>query len=195
MRLATAFKRISLIGVICTAFFATLPVLAKDNEVQGKKADVSVELTQFKVTTGSDGKEQLVEAATVKPGDVMEYRATYVNRSGGTIAGLVGDLPIPEGLEYVRKSARPGAVAVKVATKEGVFSSEPLLRKVGAVQQEVPVNEYRKLRWSLGRLVAGGKTTVSARALVQTYVAPSVTELRATSPAASAVRATIMPKQ
>lgn len=196
LRPATVFKRIALIGVVCTAFFTSLPIFAKDNEAQAKKTGVSVELTQFKVIKAADGKEQLVEDAIVKPGDVMEYRATYVNHSGGAITGLVGDLPIPEGLEYVRKSARPGAAVVKVATKEGAFASEPLMRKVGAVQQEVPANEYRRLRWALGRLAAEGKTTVSARALVQTYAAPTVVDLAAASqaPPALAARVSATPK-
>ena len=94
---------------------------------------MSVELTQRKVIKDAQGKEQLVDASTVKPGDVLEYRATYTNNSAKTVTGLVGELPIPLGLEYQRKTARPGAAQVKAATKEGVFSAEPLMRKSGAV--------------------------------------------------------------
>ena len=32
---------------------------------------VSVALTQFKVVKGADGKEQLLDASSVKPGDVL----------------------------------------------------------------------------------------------------------------------------
>ena len=90
-----------------------------------------------------------------------------------SVINLIGELPIPLGLEYQRRSARPDAAQVKVATQEGDFAAEPLMRKFGAVQKEVPYSEYRMLRWTLGQLLAGAKTTVSARTSVETYVAPS----------------------
>lgn len=134
---------------------------------------VRVYLTQFKVTKGADGKEQLLDAASVKPGDVIEYQARYVNRSARPITGLVGELPIQIGLEYQRKSARPDGAQTKAATAEGIFAAEPLMRKVGGVQQEVLYSDYRTLRWALGQLPPGGETSVRARARVQGYVAPA----------------------
>lgn len=135
---------------------------------------VSVELTQLKVIKDSKGAEQLVAAPTVVPGDVIEYRATYKNNSTKSIAGLVADLPIPEGLEYLPKSAKPGAALVKVATKNGDYLGEPLMRKLPDNKTEpVPYNEYRALRWSLGQLPAGGVTAVTARARVETVVPPA----------------------
>lgn len=137
------------------------------------KAAVTVELTQVKVVKGADGKEQLVDAATVKPGDIIEYKAVYTNRSGKPVSGLVANLPIPEGLQYVPKSAMPGAALVKAATKDGVYAAEPLATKVGTAMVPVPYGDYRALRWSLGQLPANGVTAVTARATVQTYVAPA----------------------
>ena len=157
---------------------ASTPVAIKSSEAT--KAAVSVKLTQRKVIKSADGKEQLVDATTVKPGDVLEYRVTYVNNSAKTVTGLIGELPIPQGLEYQRKSAKPGNSQhsqFKAATKEGVFAAEPLMRKVGSVQQEVPYSEYRKLNWTLGQLLAGSEVSVSARAQVQTYIAPSAGQL------------------
>jgi len=144
---------------------------------------VVVELTQFKVVKGADGKEQLQDAATVKPGDVLEYRATYTNKSKGTVKALVANLPIPEGLAYQAKSAKPGAKLVQAATKNGVFAAEPLMQKVpGKIVNgkagpdkivPVPYEEYRNLRWKLDKLPAGGVTEVSARAVVLAYTLPT----------------------
>lgn len=137
------------------------------------KAAVTVELTQAKVVKGADGKEQLLDAATVKPGDTIEYKATYTNRSGKPVTGLVANLPIPDGLQYVAKSAKPGATMVKAATKNGVYAAEPLTVKVGNKTEPVPYAEYRMLRWNLGMLPANGEAAVTARATVQSYVAPA----------------------
>lgn len=136
------------------------------------KTAVSIKLTQHKVVKGADGKEQLLDAASVKPGDTIEYKATYTNRSAKPVNGLVANLPIPEGLQYIAKSAKPGAALVKAATKAGVYAAEPLTITVGAKTELVPYVEYRMLRWSLGMLPANGVTAVTARATVQTYAAP-----------------------
>jgi len=134
---------------------------------------VAVALTQRKVVTGADGKEQLLDASSVKPGDVLEYRATYTNQTGKTVSGLVADLPIPEGLEYLPRSAKPGAALVKAATKDGAYAAEPLMRKAANNKTEpVPYGDYRALRWTLGQLPAGGETAVTARARVEVVVPP-----------------------
>lgn len=132
---------------------------------------VSVELTQFKVVKDAKGVEQLVAAPSVMPGDVIEYKVTYKNTSTKSVGGLVADLPIPEGLEYLPKSAKPGAALVKAAAKDGEYAAEPLMRKLpGNKSEPVPYNEYRALRWSLGELPAGGVAAVTARAKVEAVV-------------------------
>ncbi|PLC04277.1 hypothetical protein CY658_19905 [Variovorax sp. RO1] len=144
---------------------------------------VTVVLTQSKVVKGPDGNEQLQDAATIKPGDVIEYKATYTNNTGKPVKGLVADLPIPEGLEYLPRSAKPGASLVKAATKTAVFEPEPLVRKLpGGKTEPVPYNEYRMLRWSLGQLPANGSAAVSARAKVEAVAAPTAAPAPTTPP-------------
>lgn len=134
---------------------------------------VSVELTQFKVVKDAKGAEQLLAAPTVMPGDVIEYKVTYKNTSTKPVVGLVADLPIPDGLEYLPKSTKPGAALAKAATKNGEYSAEPLMRKLADNKSElVPYNEYRALRWNLGQLPAGGVAAVTARVKVETVVLP-----------------------
>lgn len=132
---------------------------------------VTVVLTQSKVIKDAEGKEKLVEAPTVQPGDIIEYTATYTNKTGQTVNGLQADLPIPEGLEYIPLSAKPGAKLVKAAVKGGEYAAEPLVRALPNGKTEpVPYSEYRALRWTLGQLPAEGVTSVTARAKVQVNV-------------------------
>ena len=150
---------------------------------------VAVALTQYKVVKAADGKEQLLDASSVKPGDILEYRATYTNNTGKAVSGLVADLPIPEGLEYLPRSAKPGAALVKAATKDGIYGAEPLLRKAeGNKTESVPYGDYRALRWTLGQLPASGVAAVSARAKVEVVV-PSAPKAAAAAPQAPAVTA------
>lgn len=144
-----------------------------------KKEAVIIQLTQKKVVSGPQG-EKLEEAASVKPGDVIEYRATYTNVSKQAVQGLVAKLPVPEGLEYLPKSAKPFNATLQMAARDGQFGVEPLQRKAadGSVQL-LPYNEYRTMRWNIGQLNAGASVVVSARAKVEsaatTAVAPSKT--------------------
>jgi len=137
-----------------------------------KKSPLAVALTQHKVEKDAAGKERLVDAGSVKPGDILEYRATYTNQTAKPIAGLTADLPIPEQLEYLPRSARPGAGLVKAAARDGLFGPEPLTRTVNGKSEPVPYDEYRRLRWALGSLPANGSTAVSARARVRAAAPP-----------------------
>ncbi|MFM9426042.1 putative repeat protein (TIGR01451 family) [Variovorax sp. GrIS 2.14] len=164
-------------GVVLVTFLAVpafaQTVVAKDAAAVAEKKVVAVVLTQSKVVKAADGTEQLQDAASVKPGDIVEYKATYTNNTGKAVTGLVANLPIPEGLEYLPKSAKPGAALVKAAAKDGVFAAEPLTHIVAGKTEPVAYGDYRSLRWTLGQLPANGVTAVSARAKVQIVVPPA----------------------
>ncbi|WP_323503886.1 hypothetical protein, partial [Cryobacterium sp. RTS3] len=60
-----------------------------------------MELIQAKVTKTADGKEHFSSADSIRPGDVIEYRAVYTNRTDKPVNGVIATLPVPEGLEYL----------------------------------------------------------------------------------------------
>ena len=88
---------------------------------------VAIKLEQFKVVKDASGQESLADAKTVKPGDIVEYRATYTNRDGRPVKGLLATLPIPVGMNYLPKTAKPGTDKLEAATKNGEYSREPLM--------------------------------------------------------------------
>lgn len=129
------------------------------------RSDVEVTLQQHKVV--KQGKNELLEAADrIKPGETIEYQAVYRNISKQSVRQLQATLPIPAETEYLPGSAKP---AVVQASTDGVnYAPVPLRRKVklasGQIEeQDIPLSEYRSLRWNIGDLAAGQKTTVSAR--------------------------------
>ncbi|MGJ7491357.1 hypothetical protein [Variovorax sp. ZT4R33] len=164
----------ALLVVACAIPAIAQPAATTTKPAAAAPSAIAVELQQHKVVKAADGKEQLLDAASVKPGDVLEYTATYTNKAGKPVSGLVADLPIPEGLEYLPRSAKPGATLVKAAVKDGEFAAEPLMRKARDGKAEpVPYSDYRALRWTLGQLPAGGVASVSARAKVEVVVPPA----------------------
>lgn len=139
---------------------------------QEQKA-ITVALTQQKVVKDDKGRETLVEAETVKPGDTLEYRAVYKNVSAQPVKQLAATIPLPEGLEYLPSSAQPRK-GVQFAPASGVYGAEPLTRKLPNGRTEnLAYSEYRTVRWSVEQLAPGAEVTVVARAKVETVAAPA----------------------
>jgi uncharacterized repeat protein (TIGR01451 family) len=128
--------------------------------------EVKVRLTAQRVDKNVHGKETISSGESAKPGEIIEYRAVYKNSGAAAARNLLATLPVPAEMEYLSDTASPAAAS---ATTDGVtFSRMPLKRKVklaeGAVaNREVPVDEYRALRWELKDLAPGTSMSVSAR--------------------------------
>ena len=144
------------VGVAASAMAVTA---ASNNE------PVSVQLKAFKRVVDSKGNAQFKAADSIKPQDVIEYRATYTNNTSGTIKSLKATLPIPADTRYLGASLSSGALA----STDGVnFSAMPLKKKVDGKLVNIPLKEYRALQWQIAELPAKKSVTVSAQAKVNT---------------------------
>jgi len=115
-----------------------------------------------------EGRETLVEATSAKPGDVIEYTATYRNAGKDPVKGLVATLPIPSQTEFIPRTARP---ARAMASADAItYADIPLMRTVTRdgkpVEEPVPYREYRAIRWSAGELGGGKTASFTARVRV-----------------------------
>jgi hypothetical protein len=131
--------------------------------------DLAISLTAQKVIKGPDGKEVLQPAERAFPGEIVQYDAHYLNKGQQPLRHVEPTLPIPRGMTYLPDSAKPAPAQASLDGKK--FEPIPLKRKVtlpdGTVEErEVPATEYRALRWVVGRMEAGGQTTVVARAKI-----------------------------
>jgi uncharacterized repeat protein (TIGR01451 family) len=116
-----------------------------------------------------DGKEVLEPAPTVKPGEVLEYRATFTNVSKESIRQLQAVIPVPANTEFISGSETAGAQASVDGVK---YAPQPLKRKIKAangaeVEETVPSKEYRSLRWNVVELAAGKSVSYVARVKVR----------------------------
>lgn len=124
---------------------------------------VSIQLKAFKKVVDSKGNAQFQAANSIKPQDVIEYRATYTNNTAHSIKSLKATLPIPADTQYLGNSLPSGALA----STDGVnFAAMPLKKKVDGKLVNVPLKEYRALQWQIMELPAKKTVTVSAQAKV-----------------------------
>src|ERR1700743_3048605 len=84
--------------------------LATSAALAAEQPNVVVELKAFHVVTQS-GKEKLEPADQIKPGEILEYRATYRNTSHVAAHDVVATLPVPpQAVQYLQSSALPAGV-------------------------------------------------------------------------------------
>ena len=129
---------------------------------------VETRLEARKVVAAADGKETQAPAEQARPGDVIEYVATYRNTTRQPVRNLDATLPIPSETEFIPGSEKPaGARASVDGTTWGAM---PLKRKVQRdgreVEEAVPAREYRFLRWHADTLAAEKSAAFTARVRV-----------------------------
>lgn len=145
-------------GLLAVA--ALLLAVNASAETKVSKDPVSVELKTYLVSASADGKPTAKLVTKVKPNDVIEYRATYTNNTAGKIKNLAATLPIPVETQFLGKSQPESAQA---STDSMSFAPMPLKRKEGNQMVNVPLKDYRALRWTIAELPAGKSVTVSAQ--------------------------------
>lgn len=188
MQKLDTFSRI----LILSGLFASFNLQAQTAvpAVTAQKPDIESVLTAKKVELADDKKERLIEAKSAKPGEVIEYVATYSNKGKTAVRDVLATLPIPADTIFVRDTPRPATARASVG--DGKFAAIPLKRKVklpsGKEEEiEIPLSEYRALQWSLGELAAGKSVVVSAR--VRVSDAPNSAPAPATPPASAGIPA------
>ena len=142
----------------------TTGVLLSAQAVQAETTaqPIKIDLKAYRIAT-QNGKEVATEAKQARPGDVVEYRATYANVSKNTVRNLAATLPIPVDMEFTGTAMPAGAEA---STDGKTFAAMPLKRTLGDKVVDVPLVEYRALRWKVASLATGKSAVVSVRARV-----------------------------
>lgn len=158
IRTVVHIKFLNHFALFLTALFLMVSANAAPTAIPAKKDAVQINLELFKVTS-KNGKETLVSAKETKPGETLEYRATYKNVSKAAVRNLAATLPVPKGMEYLMKTASPAGAEATI--DEATFAPIPL---IDAVKKEIiPANQYRALRWKVPELGAEKSIVVSAR--------------------------------
>lgn len=145
-------------GVVAAGLVMAQMALAQSSPVTSQLLAQRVEMVA--------GKPVLKAAGDGKPGDVLQYSATYRNTGATTAGKLLATVPVPPGTTFIAASAEPAQA--QASTDGTTFAPMPLTRLVkqadGSTRKEpVPLADYRALRWEIGSLPAGATSVVSLR--------------------------------
>jgi uncharacterized repeat protein (TIGR01451 family) len=128
------------------------------------------ELVVKRVVPDGKGGEAFEEVEKAGPGDLVDYTCVYRNRGGETLRGVRAALPIPPGTDLLPETVSP---PFSEASLDGAkFLPVPVKRKVKdakgvETEEEVPLSEYRSVRWDLKNLAAGQAVTVRMRVRIR----------------------------
>ncbi|WP_231582081.1 hypothetical protein [Puniceibacterium sp. IMCC21224] len=125
------------------------------------------------VEADAAGNEQLVARESVKPGEVIHYQLSHVNKTEDNMSGLVIAAPVPEGVTITlgaQSSSVPAVFEVQAELdpeNEGLeWSSLPAMRLVadesGTLRQEpLPEGDIVAVRWNLSEPLEAGKAALN----------------------------------
>lgn len=164
------FNSVKAAGAILAACLAAAPAAWAQ-----KGSDPLESMLAARKVVVVDGRDTFADANAARPGDVIEYLATYRNTGSGPITGLQATVPIPGNTEFVPGSARPAGARASLDGR--TFADIPLKRVVTRngqrIEEQVPYREYRYLRWTAGTLESGKSLVYTARVRVVDDRTPS----------------------
>lgn len=153
-------------GVVLSIFLASSGWAESKDD---RSAPLQITLKAERIVTDANGSETAVADNTAEPGGLVQYRASYHNRGVLALRSVAPTLPIPAGMLVVPDSARPAPVW---ASLDGHTFERLPIRRIErladgtAISREVPVSEFRALRWDAGILVPGDTFVVAVRTRV-----------------------------
>lgn len=110
---------------------------------------------------GTETLVPILSEADIMAGDVVEYHAYFVNRSGERIRSMMALLEIPEGAELMG-GVYPSA---SHATVDGVrFGQIPLRTNSNGQLVDIALKYYKALRWDIQDVGIDGMAMVKYRA-------------------------------
>lgn len=124
---------------------------------------LSINLTASQIVN-QNGKAVLKPITKANSGDVIQYTATYRNNIDKPMTDVAITLPIPANMSYTGTS-NPAPTLASLDGKN--FQAIPLKRMVNGKMVEVPVSEYRAVRWVVKYLPDQKAATVTLNAQVR----------------------------
>lgn len=134
------YRNVYLIAFISGLLMAMTAMPAHANDA------LKMKLSASKVVTNSQGERIYIPVSTAKVGTLIQYKATYSNTLNTAIQNTTVTLPIPTNTEFTGEAYPPSAQA---SLDYYNYYDLPLMRMDNGKLVEVPLSEYKSLRWEI----------------------------------------------
>ena len=134
------YSNVYLAPVLSSVLLAMTAVPAHANDA------LKMTITASKVVTNKRGERVYIPVSTAKVGSLIQYKATYSNTLNTSIQNTTVTLPIPANTEFTGEAYPPSAQA---SLDYYNYRDLPLMRMVDGKLVEVPLSEYKSLRWDI----------------------------------------------
>ncbi|MGO2301471.1 MULTISPECIES: hypothetical protein [unclassified Psychrobacter] len=132
------------------------------NTAQANNA-LKMTLTATKVMKDAEGQTSYIPIRTAPTGTIVQYKATYTNALDKDIRDMAVILPIPANMVFTGE-AYPASALASIDSKN--YGHIPLMRKINGKMIEIPLSEYRTLRWDIKLLPAKKSAAVAFNTMV-----------------------------
>lgn len=142
------------------------PVQFASPNVSAQTAGIDSVVNAF-IVQNMGGQETLVPVnvgTTVKSGDILEYQGLFTNNSGERVRTMDLTLSIAGGLELIG-DVNPKNVQASLDNSR--FVRMPIRANIGGQIQEVPLSQYKALKWTVEEIGLGATAVVKYRARVK----------------------------
>ena len=153
----------SIIFFIVTALCISAPAIHADEKENGIEVKMMVH-EEIVVTNKKGEKEiQLIEAASVVPGDIVVYTTLVENNGKEPADNVAIKNPIPKEIIYIENTASGDKNAISFSVDGGTTFGKPdelTVQEDGKVRAATS-KDYTHIRWTLKTLNPAEKTQVS----------------------------------
>ena len=124
---------------------------------------LKMELITNKVVIHERGKITYIPVRNAAAGTIIQYKVTYTNTLAQDINDLTITLPIPTSMTFTGE-AYPISAQASIDGKN--YAYIPLMRQVAGKITNMPLSEYRYVRWNIKLLPAKKSANVSLNTTV-----------------------------
>lgn len=145
---------------------ASLPTSADVSASANPSSADFISVVNAFVVKSNNGVETLVPvtlSTPVQAGDVLEYQGLFTN-TGDRVRKMDVTLSIADGLELVGGISPQQASGSNNGTR---FARMPVRANINGQVQNLPLSEYKALRWTVDNVGLGGTVVVKYRAKVK----------------------------
>lgn len=151
---------------VLTAIAATVS-LYMPAQAQERPVELSSAVQLVRPADAATGKaEELVEAASVVPQDLLVFSVSYKNVGGDTVSDLLIVNPVPASVRVTEQSASAGEVSVDGGNSWGKLG-ELVVTRADGVKTPATVDDISHLRWKIAAIAPGQAGAVTFRATVR----------------------------